>query len=100
MNVNWGNHIEDASKIEPKQIITYLQKHQWIKKDVLWPNKPDIEIYQKIVDGGLYQVNIPTSRRFSDYDSAMLRAVVEIINSQEADRVRQLTAKILKTGEK
>jgi hypothetical protein len=95
MNVNWANHIDDANKIEPQQLIDYLEKHEWIKQNYGWEFKRKVEIYQKIVDGGLYQIAVPMSRELSDYASAMLRAVVEIINSEEAKRVRQITQKLI-----
>lgn len=107
MNVNWANHIDDAGKIEPQQIIAYLEKHEWIDHTQSitsgWQIDRKIRIFQKIVDGGLYQVTVPMSRELADYNSAMLKAVVEIINSNEATEVRKLTAKIFafnKTKEK
>ena len=99
MNVNWANHIEAASKIEPQQLINYLTKHNWIEKD-FWPNRPEVKIYQKIVDGGLYQISIPMSRTLRDYNSAMLHAVIEIINSDESKRIQQLTAKLTMSNQK
>lgn len=41
MNVNWANHIEDASKIEPQQLIAYLEKHGWINQQVEWTLNPN-----------------------------------------------------------
>jgi hypothetical protein len=96
MNVNWANHIDDASKIEPQQLIDYLVKHQWIKQDFLQNLNKPIEVYQKIVEGALFQITVPMSRELRDYNSAMLRAVVEINDSEEAKHVRQITAKITK----
>ena len=98
MNVNWANHITDASKIEPQEIIDYLEKHQWYDHtDALtsgWRIDRKISIYQKIVDGALFQVTIPMSRELADYNSAMLHALVEIINSNEANELRKLYRKI------
>lgn len=95
MNVNWANHIEEAGKIEPEQMIAYLEKHGWIYHN-FWPQRKDVKIYQKIIDAGaLFQVIIPLTRELSDYNSAMLKAVVEISDSEEAKRVRRITAKIV-----
>lgn len=98
MNVNWANHIEDASKIEPQALIDYLEKHKWINHSPYWASERRVKIYQKIIDGALFQVNVPMSRELSDYNSAMLNAVVEISNSDEAKRVRQITAKLTVGG--
>lgn len=99
MNVNWANHIEAVSKIEPQQLIDYLEKHDWIEQHFFEIRNRPVKYYQKIVDGGLYQVTVPMSRELGDYNSAMLRAVVEISDSDETKRVQQITAKIVRNKE-
>jgi hypothetical protein len=91
-NINWANHIEAASKIEPEQLITYLSKHGWTQFQGI--TRPMVKIYQKIVLGGLYQVTVPMDRKLGDYNTAMLSAVVEITDSDEAKQVDQLIAKL------
>jgi len=93
MNVNWANHIEDASKIEPQQLIDYLVNHEWIRKD-FFPNLSHIQVYQKIVEGALFQVTVPMNRELRDYNSAMLKAVIEISDSDEPKRIKQIISKL------
>jgi hypothetical protein len=93
MNVNWANHT-GTFKIEPQQLIAYIEKHGWIYHN-FWPNRPEVRIYQKIVDGGMYQITVPMTRELADYNSVMLKNVIEIINSNEGKEVKKLTAKIL-----
>jgi hypothetical protein len=97
MNVNWANHIEEIRKIEPQQLIDYLEKHEWIEQNFWVAHPRPVKIYQKIVEGGLYQVTVPMSRELVDYISAMLNAVIEIINSNETREIHKLTAKLTKT---
>jgi len=98
VNFNWSNHIEDVGRIEPQILINYLKKHGWIdiSSEIMdnWQNKRKVQYYRKIVEGGLYQITVPMNRELIDYKAAMLRAVVEIINSEEAKRVRQITSKL------
>ncbi len=104
MNVNWANHIEDTGKIESEALISFLEKYGWVditpeKRDTpeFWLNE-DYRFFRKIVDGGLYELKVPMKRTLNSYSMDMLKAVVEIINSQEADRVRRITAMLTKTS--
>ncbi len=84
--------IELAGKIGYIDLAKYLSDLGWV--EYTGRVKIDTKIYQKTLDDELYQVNLPFSRDFADYNNAIYKAI-EALAKTEKKSVEQLILELL-----
>ncbi|MCL2135007.1 MAG: hypothetical protein FWH37_05570 [Candidatus Bathyarchaeota archaeon] len=78
-----ANFHEMAGEINHVDIAKYLKDLGWKE---LERKRSNVKVFQLIVDGELYQANIPTSRSLIDYNRSMYKAVEQIALSTKKEK--------------